>query len=120
MTADWPALPLAEWRETCETLHMWTQIVGKIRMELSPPRNHWWHSTLYVSPRGLTTSSIPAGNRQFELEFDFIASELVTRVSDGSVRTVDLAPRSVADFHDELFSQLNSLGIDVKIYELPQ
>ena len=79
----WPALPLDSWRETCATLHMWTQIVGKIRLRLSPPVNHWWHVALYVSARGLTTSPIPYGPRSFDLQFDFTEHVLEITVSDG-------------------------------------
>ena len=77
----WPSLPLAEWNDTCETLHMWTQIVGKVRMALTPPVNHWWHTTLYVSACGLTTSAIPYAEGLFEIEFDFVRHQLVLRTS---------------------------------------
>ncbi len=115
----WPSLRLAEWKDTCATLHMWTQIVGKVRLRLSPPVNHFWHSTLYVTSRGLTTSPIPSGNRTFEVDFDFIDHLLLIRTSDGAVRTLILAPRSVAEFFAELMATLRSLGIDVAIHAKP-
>src|SRR5262249_5694974 len=105
-TAIWPSLPLAAWQDTYTTLHMWTQIVGKIRFVLSPPVNHWWHVTLYVTSRGLTTSPIPYGNRTFTIDFDFIAHHLLITTSDGVMQTMALAPRSVADFYHELMAIL--------------
>jgi Family of unknown function (DUF5996) len=117
---QWPALPYSEWKDTYATLHMWTQIVGKIRLELGPAVNHWWHVTLYVSPAGLTTHSMPYGDRLVEIEFDLIRHELVVRVSDGSRRAMKLEPRSVAAFYRELMSMLASLGIDVRIFTKPQ
>ncbi len=120
VTEMWPALPLSEWKETCDTLHMWTQIVGKIRTALSAPLNHYWHSTLYVSPRGLTTSSIPYGNGVFEIEFDFVHHNVVVRASDGALKSVPMFPRSVADFYSEFMATLHSMSIDVKIWTMPQ
>jgi hypothetical protein len=99
---------------------MWTQIVGKTRLALSAPQNHWWHVPLYVSPRGLNTSPIPFGNRTFDVEFDFLAHRLAIRTSSGEGRTISLHPRSVADFYAEYMACLHSLGIDVKIYRKPQ
>jgi len=116
----WPSLPYEEWKETYETLHMWTQIVGKIRLALSPPVNHWWQVTLYVTPRGLTTSSIPYANRTLEILFDFIDHSLAIHTSDGRARYVGLHPRSVANFYQELMATLRSLGIEVKINTTPQ
>lgn len=115
----WPALPLAAWRETCDTLHMWTQIVGKVRMELSPHRNHWWSATLYVTPRGLTTGIIPNGGKPFELRFDFVDSQLRLEFGD-RVATVTLAPRAVADFYEEFMALLRSNGVEVSINTMPQ
>ncbi|MBV8864497.1 MAG: hypothetical protein JO210_03760, partial [Acidobacteriaceae bacterium] len=115
----WPALPLKAWQDTYATLHMWTQIVGKIRKTLTPLVNHWWNVTLYVTPRGLTTSAIPFGTRVFDLEFDFLEHQLVIRTGEGAVPTVKLRPRSVADFYHELMRELGSLGIDVKIHGTP-
>src|SRR5277367_2563065 len=115
----WPALPLAAWQDTYDTLHMWTQIVGKIRMTLTPLINHYWNATLYVSPRGLTTSAIPYPGGLFEIEFDFIAHKLAIRTNQGEVRTLTLAPRTVADFYAELMSTLAALRIEVKIHARP-
>ncbi len=115
----WPALPLADWQETCATLHMWTQIVGKVRMKLTPLVNHWWNVPLYVTARGLTTSRIPYGARAFELRFDFLAHKLVLETSDGEVKTLALEPRTVADFYRECLALLASEGIEVKIWRMP-
>jgi hypothetical protein len=115
----WPAFRLADWQETYATLHMWTQIVGKIRLELTPRVNHWWNVPLYVSSRGLSTSIIPYGNRHFDMEFDFVENKLIIRTTDPKTASVALAPRSVADFYHELMSTLRSLGIEVKIWTLP-
>src|SRR4030081_3481800 len=86
----WPALPFEAWRDSCQTLHLWTQIVGKVRMELSPPVNHWWHVTMYVTPRGLTTSPIPYHGGAFEVTFDFIDHHLRILTSDGTVKVLPL------------------------------
>jgi hypothetical protein len=115
----WPALPLESWRDTYATLHMWTQVVGKIRLRLTPLVNHWWNVPLYVTARGLTTSCIPYGERAFELRFDFIHHQLVLETSDAIVKTLPLEPRSVADFYKECFEMLRSAGIDVKIWPMP-
>ena len=115
----WPTLHLADWRETRDTLHMWTQIVGKIRLALTPLVNHWWNVPLYVSSCGLTTSIMPYGNRSLEMEFDFHADKLVIRTSDPKTASVALAPRSVADFYREVMSALRSLDIEVKIWTMP-
>jgi hypothetical protein len=115
----WPALPLDAWQDTYSTLHMWTQIVGKVRMALTPLVNHWWNVTLYVSARGLTTSPIPYGPRTFEMQFDFIDHKLDIWTCDGLSKRIELAPRSVADFYAEVMSTLHSLGIDVKIHATP-
>ncbi len=117
--AAWPELPLEAWRDTYDTLHMWTQIVGKVRMTLTPLINHWWNVPLYVSARGLTTSPIPYRDRIFEMRFDFISHKLVIETSDGASKTLNLTPRSVADFYRELMSALRSLGIDVEIHAHP-
>jgi hypothetical protein len=115
----WPSLPLEEWADTYATLHMWTQIVGKIRLVQSPRINHWWQVPLYVSARGLTTRTIPHGTRHFEIEFDFIEHQLVVRTGEGDTRTLALAPRSVADFYRELLATLAALGLEVKIRAIP-
>src|SRR3954453_4088076 len=95
----WPALPLAAWRDTYVTLHMWTQIVGKTRLALAPSENHWWQVALYVTPRGLTTSAIPYGHCNFAVDFDFVDHALWVRASDGATRRLSLQPRSVAEFY---------------------
>jgi hypothetical protein len=115
----WPSLPFNEWKDTCATLHMWTQIVGKIRLVRTPWVNHSWHVTLYVTPRGLTTSPIPDGARTFQIDFDFIDHRLLIETSDGAIATLELRPRSVADFYEELFARLSEMGIDVKINLTP-
>jgi hypothetical protein len=117
--SDWPELPYADWVDTRNTLHRWTQVVGKIRMAMTPLINHWWNVPLYVSARGLTTSEIHIGDRWFEMEFDFLAHVLRIRVSDGAEKTVALAPRSVADFYREVFSVLRELRIDCTIWPVP-
>jgi hypothetical protein len=117
---DWPALPLGEWENTYHTLHMWTQIVGKIRLSLAPLQNHWWNTALYVSTRGLTTSPIPYQDRTFEIQFDFIHHRLEIRTSDGRERVLALSPKSVAAFYRELFSTLHEAGINVQINTKPQ
>lgn len=115
----WPELPLDAWQDTYATLHMWTQIVGKVRKTLTPLQNHYWNVTLYVTPRGLTTSAIGYGSRVFDIEFDFLAHQLVIRSGDGATRSVQLKPRTVADFYQEVLRVLHSLGIDVKIHAIP-
>ena len=115
----WPALPLDSWKDTYATLHMWTQIVGKVRLRLTPLVNHWWNVPLYVTARGLTTSRIPYGRRAFEIWFDFIQHRLVLETNDGIVKTIPLGPRSVADFYQEFMGMLRSAGIDVKIWRMP-
>lgn len=115
----WPELPLADWRDTYATLHMWTQVVGKIRLALAPPVNHWWQVTLYVTPRGLTTSAIPHGLRTFSIDFDFIDHELRIATSDGRSATHPLTSQSVADFHAAVFEILRTLDLDVSIWSTP-
>jgi hypothetical protein len=118
-TEVWPALPYDAWKNTCTTLHLWTQIVGKVRLANTPWVNHSWHVTLYVTPRGLTTSGIPYDGRVFQIDFDFIDQVLLVRVSDGSERRLPLGPRPVADFHDQLIAALAELGIRVRIHGSP-
>jgi hypothetical protein len=115
----WPALPLAEWKDTCATLHMWTQIIGKVRLALSPNINHWWGTALYVTARGLTTSAIPYEKGIFEIHFDLIAHELRIETSLGESRAFRLMPRTVASFYWEFMAALHSLGIDVKMWGMP-
>lgn len=115
----WPLLSLESWKDTCATLHMWTQIVGKVRLALTPLINHWWNVPLYVTARGLTTSRIPYGGTSFELWFDFIDHKLVLETSDGTVKTLELAPRSVADFYRQFMAMLQLAGIEVTIWTMP-
>jgi Family of unknown function (DUF5996) len=116
---DWPALPLEEWEATYRTLHMWTQIVGKIRLALSPLENHFWNVAFYVSARGLTTSPIPYRGTTFEVQFDLVHHRLEVRTAD-SERAFALSPKSVAAFYRELFTLLHGVGIDVSINPKPQ
>ena len=115
----WPALPLDAWKETYATLHMWTQIVGKTRLALAPMENHWWQVVLYLTPRGLTTSAMPAGTRTFAVEFDFLDHHLWLRTSDGSERSLPLVAQSVADFYRAYRNALQALGLDVTIRPVP-
>ena len=116
---EWPPLPFSEWESTCDTLHMWTQIVGKTREALTPLENHWWNVTLYVTERGLRTGAIPFARETFDEEFDFIGHKLVIRTSRGEERYIALAPRAVADFYAEYMACLKSLGVEVKIHTVP-
>src|SRR5438270_6186331 len=117
---DWPALPFKEWEQTCDTLHMWTQIVGKTRLKLVPKMEHWWHVTLYVTSHGLTTSVMPiGGDRNLEVHFDFVDHVLLMRSSDGKQGRMPLYERSVADFYHQYMSLLESFGVDVKINTTP-
>jgi hypothetical protein len=115
----WPELNYADWKDTCATLHMWTQIVGKVRLKLAPWTNHSWHVTLYVTARGLTTSPIPHGTDTFEIRFDFVDHNLRILKSDGATRTIELKPRSVADFYHAVMTALDELGLAVKIDTMP-
>ena len=115
----WPALPWEEWQDTCTTVHMWTQIVGKIRLALAPMINHWWQVPLYVTPRGLTTSAIPCGSRIFQIDFDFLAQNLEICADNGDRRTIGLMARSVADFYKLTMEALHSIGITVRIWTTP-
>jgi hypothetical protein len=116
---QWPSLPYEDWKDTYATLHMWSQIVGKIRLVQMPWINHSWHVTLYMTARGLTTSTIPYGSRSFQIDFDFIDHRLLIQTSDGAVRTVGLRAFSVAEFYGELFGHLADLGLDVRISARP-
>ncbi|PWT88782.1 MAG: hypothetical protein C5B55_12565 [Blastocatellia bacterium] len=115
----WPALPLDAWEDTRATLHMWSQIVGKVRLAQTPLVNHWWNVPLYVSARGLTTSAMPYGETTFEMEFDFIDHNLVVKCSDGAERRVKLEPKSVATFYQETMAALSNLGLQVHIWTMP-
>lgn len=116
---NWPALALDDWRDTCTTLHLWTQIVGKIRLQCMPWINHSWHVTLYVTARGLTTGLMHHETRSFAIDFDFIEHQLRITVSDGSRRAVPLRAMSVAGFHAELFAVLQDLGLAITIHGRP-
>jgi len=118
-TNSWPSLPLGEWADTYATLHMWTQVVGKIRLALTPLVNHWWNVPLYVSARGLNTSAMHYNDRTLEIEFDFIDHLLRITCSDGTNRTLSLEPRSVADFYREVMGLLREVGVEVKIWTTP-
>ncbi|PYJ87525.1 MAG: hypothetical protein DME70_06375, partial [Verrucomicrobia bacterium] len=115
----WPALPFSEWKETAKTLHMWTQIVGKIRLALTPWTNHSWHVTLYVTARGLTTSPIPFGSRIFEVRFDFVSHELRVISSDGGLKVIPLVPQTVAKFYRAVMNALSDLGIEAHFSTTP-
>jgi hypothetical protein len=115
----WPSLPFAEWRDTCATLHRWTQIIGKIRLAQMPPINHWWQVPLYATSRGLTTSPIPYQARIFQIDFDFVAQRLSFATSDGATEGFPLRPLAVADFYDEVMRRLKALGLDIRIWTMP-
>jgi hypothetical protein len=118
-TSVWPELPLSAWAETCDTLQLWTQVVGKIRLAHAPLINHWWQVALYVTSRGLGTSPIPNGAEIFEIDFDFVAHRLEIHVSDGRVDGFDLASHSVADFYREIMARLRALGLEPHIWTMP-
>jgi len=118
-TSDWPALAYDDWADTAETLHLWTQVVGKVRMALTPPVNHWWHVPLYVSARGLTTSPMPAGGRSVEIVFDFLDHQLRVTCSDGRRETMALQPMTVAAFYRETMAMLDRLGVQAHIWTMP-
>ena len=115
----WPALAYAEWKPTLTTLHMWLQVVGKVKLELTPFLNDWWNVAFAVNARGLTTSLVPSGDRGFQVDFDFIDQRLTINVSDGSSRSMPLVARSVADFYHQFMELLESLGIRVTINTHP-
>ncbi len=115
----WPALPLDEWEPTYQTLHRWTQMVGKLKLALSPPMNHWWHSSLRFNARGLTTTPMPLGERELEVAFDFLDHQLVFSTSDGIERRLSLRPTSVADFYGTFRRELVALGVDASLWPVP-
>jgi len=119
MNDAWPALPLEQWEDTRATLHMWTQIVGKVRLEQTPLVNHWWNVPLYVSARGLTTTAMPYEDRFFEMEFDFVDHFLVIKCSDGASENIALEPKSVATFYQQTMAALRGLGMEIKIWKMP-
>src|ERR1700754_1592847 len=118
-TYGWPSLRVADWTPTRDTLHMWTQIVGKIRMAHMPLINHWWQVTSYVSPRGLTTGAVPYRNAVFDMEFDFVNHMLAIRLSDGRQEAVAMKAKPVAEFYGETLSALDHLGIETHIVGKP-
>src|ERR1700750_1650445 len=115
----WPDIAFEDWKDTLATVHLWTQIVGKIRLRKMPWLNHSWHVTLYVSANGSTTGSIPYDGGIFQIDFDFVNHELIITASNGGERGIQLYPRTVADFYKELFDNLNALGLDAYIYAIP-
>jgi hypothetical protein len=115
----WPEIPYRAWRDSCETLHLMTQVVGKIRLARTPWLNHSWHVTLYVTARGLTTSPIPDGARSFQIDFDFIDHALRIATSDGQQRSLPLKPQPIADFYAAVMAALGDLGVEVTIDEMP-
>ncbi len=118
-TVAWPELPYAAWQDTCATLQLWTQVVGKVRLALTPWLNHSWHVTLYLTARGLSTGPMPCASRDVEMEFDFIDHVLWLRTSDGHFRQIMLRPIAVAEFHGEVMHALAGLGVAVRINEMP-
>ncbi|HET6480985.1 MAG TPA: DUF5996 family protein [Actinoplanes sp.] len=118
-TFTWPRQRVAAWADTRDTLHMWTQVVGKIRMAYAPAVNHWWHVTLYPTARGLSTSAVPHGDGVFDLEFDFVDHRLQVRSSDGRSRAVTLEPKTVAVFYRETLAALAELGVEPQIHAVP-
>jgi hypothetical protein len=119
MTQAWPDIPYLPWKDTCATLHLWVQIVGKYRLARTPWVNHSWHATLYVTPRGLTTSAIPAGDRSVEFEFDFVEHKLNGCVSDGARQSFALGPMTVAEFHARFIALTDALGVRAKFNGTP-
>ena len=115
----WPELPQSEWSDTCATLQMWMQIVGKVRLALTPHVNHTWNVTLYLTVRGLTTLPMSHGSRMLQIDFDFLDHELVAQTSDGERRAIILRPMSVAEFYGEAMAALDSLGTPVRIWQMP-
>jgi hypothetical protein len=118
-STGWPTLVVQDWQDTRDTVHLWTQIVGKVKLAVTPKVNHWWNVPLYVDAKGLTTSLMPWGSKGFEVSFDFVEHVLNIRVTDGTSRTMVLEPRSVADFHAEFRRHLDDLGITVPITPTP-
>jgi hypothetical protein len=115
----WPALPLEQWQATYATVHLWTQLLGKTRLALSPPQNHYWHTALYVTPRGLSTSTMPYGERALDLELDFVAHQLRARTSDGETAELPLAASPMRDFYRDYLAMLDALGIAAGLWPMP-
>ena len=118
--SEWPELPIGAWRDTYQTLHLYTQVVGKIRLALTPRVNEWWNVPLYVTARGLTTSPMPYRGRTFSIDFDFIDHRLLIQDSDGRVRTVPLVAQCVGDFYAAVFAELKTIDVEVRIHAMPQ
>ncbi|MGH3794069.1 MAG: DUF5996 family protein [Pseudonocardiaceae bacterium] len=118
--SSWPSLPVAQWQPTRDTLHLWTQVIGKIRLANTPLVNHWWNCPLYVTSRGLTTSLIPhSSGRSFQIDFDFLAHQLEIVTTEGATRSVALRPRTVADFYAQVLGHLDDLGLATRIWSMP-
>ena len=117
--ARWPSLSYPDWKDTCATLHMWTQVVGKIALATAPPLNHSWGIALQLGPRGLVTRSLYHDSRRFTIEFDFVDHVLVLRVADGTVRDLPLEPMTVAEFHRRMMALLAELGLSVRVWTMP-
>jgi hypothetical protein len=115
----WPALAYADWQDTCATLHLWTQIVGKLKLALAPLANHWWGVVLFVTARGLTTGPMAYRDRVLQIDFDFCAHELILRTSDAREQRIALAPMAVADFYAVVMDRLHALDVDVQIWTMP-
>lgn len=116
---EWPDLPLSSWSDTCTTLHLWTQVVGKIRLAHAPMANHWWQVVLYVTCRGLTTSPIPYGGKSFQIDFDFVDHTLKLHTNKGEVESIALRPQTVAEFYAEIMSRLTKLGLATRVWTMP-
>ena len=117
--AAWPALGFADWADTCNTLQLWTQVVGKVKLALAPLSNHWWGIVLFVTARGLTTGAMPYRDRALQIDFDFCAHELVLRTSDAREEHIKLAPMATADFYAAVMDRLRALDVDVHIWTMP-
>ena len=117
--AAWPALAYADWADTCNTLHLWTQVVGKVKLALAPLVNHWWGVTLFITVRGLTTGAMPYGTRALQIDFDFCAHELILRTSDSREQRIKLARMATADFYAAVMAGLRALDVDVRIWTTP-
>src|SRR5688572_7056923 len=115
----WPALAYADWQDSCNTLHLWTQVVGKVKLALAPLTNHWWGIVLFVTARGLTTGAMPHRDRALQIDFDFCTHALVLRSSDGRERRIALEPMATADFYAAVMAALRALDIDVRIWTMP-
>jgi len=115
----WPALAYADWQDTCGTLHLWTQVIGKVKLALSPLSNHWWGIVLFVTARGLTTGAMPYRDRVLQIDFDFCAHQLIMRTSDAREERIALAPMTTADFYAAVMAALRALDVDVRIWTMP-